>query len=217
MRSWKAVGQSPRAGAFLVEHSSETFGKDPENKVIKISFLLFWGVIHSYGSNFNNENTEIFPPCQSLQFPLFWPVTTIVHVRYSSPILFKNAHTSLLLPISQVVDYYSMFCTLLFFFFFKAFYLVLGYSWVTVLWFKWIVKGLSHTYICLIFSQTPFPSRLLHSIELYTCYTVGPCWLPILNIASHAIHVHPKLPNHCFHPSFPSAAVSSFLCTLLFN
>lgn len=150
MRSWKAVGQSPRAGAFLVEHSSETFGKDPENKVIKISFLLFWGVIHSYGSNFNNENTEIFPPCQSLQFPLFWPVTTIVHVRYSSPILFKNAHTSLLLPISQVVDYYSMFCTLLFFFFFKAFYLVLGYSWVTVLWFKWIVKGLSHTYPCIL-------------------------------------------------------------------
>ena len=49
--------------------------------------------------------------------------------------------------------------------------------------FKWIVKGLSHTYICLTFSQTPFPSRLLHSIELYMCYTVGPSWSSILNIA----------------------------------
>ena len=33
-------------------------------------------------------------------------------------------------------------------------------------------------------NQTPFPSRLLYKIEQSSlCYTVGPCWLSILNIA----------------------------------
>ena len=32
--------------------------------------------------------------------------------------------------------------------------------------------------------QTPLPSRLPHNTEQSSlCYTVGPCWLPILNIA----------------------------------
>ena len=32
--------------------------------------------------------------------------------------------------------------------------------------------------------QTPFLSRLLHNTEQSSlCYTVGPCWLSILNIA----------------------------------
>ena len=34
-----------------------------------------------------------------------------------------------------------------------------------------------------ILSQTPLPSRLPHNIEQSSlCYTVGPCWLPILNV-----------------------------------
>ena len=34
-----------------------------------------------------------------------------------------------------------------------------------------------------ILHQTPFPSRLLHNIDQSSlCYTVGPCWLSILNI-----------------------------------
>ena len=35
-----------------------------------------------------------------------------------------------------------------------------------------------------ILPQTPLPSRLPHNIEQSSlCYAVGPCWLPILNIA----------------------------------
>ena len=43
-----------------------------------------------------------------------------------------------------------------------------------------------------ILSQIFFPFRLLQNIEQSSqCYTVGPCWLSILNI----IHANPKLPN----------------------
>ena len=35
-----------------------------------------------------------------------------------------------------------------------------------------------------ILPQTPFPSRLAYSTEQSSmCYTVGPCWLSILNTA----------------------------------
>ena len=37
-----------------------------------------------------------------------------------------------------------------------------------------------------ILPQTPLPSRLPHNTEQNSlCYTVGLCWLPILNIAAH--------------------------------
>ena len=43
-----------------------------------------------------------------------------------------------------------------------------------------------------ILSQIFFPFRLLQNIKQSSqCYTVGPCWLSILNI----IHANPKLPN----------------------
>ena len=33
--------------------------------------------------------------------------------------------------------------------------------------------------------QTPLPSRMPHNIEQSSvCYTVGPCWLSIVNIAA---------------------------------
>ena len=33
-----------------------------------------------------------------------------------------------------------------------------------------------------ILSQIPFPFRLPHNIEQSSmCYTIGPCWLPVLN------------------------------------
>ena len=49
-----------------------------------------------------------------------------------------------------------------------------------------------------IFPKTPLSSRLPHNIEQSSlCYTVGPCWLPILNIP-----VHSQLPTIPFpHPS----------------
>ena len=43
-----------------------------------------------------------------------------------------------------------------------------------------------------ILSQIFSPFRLLQNTEQNSqCYTVGPCWLSILNM----IHVNPKLPN----------------------
>ena len=48
-----------------------------------------------------------------------------------------------------------------------------------------------------ILSQTLLPSRLPHNIEQSSiCYTVGPCWLSILNI--ECVHIHPKFPNYPF-------------------
>ena len=50
--------------------------------------------------------------------------------------------------------------------------------------------------------QTLLPFRLPHNIEQSSmCYTVGSCWLSILNIA---VHVHPKLdPVFWFFPFTP--------------
>ena len=40
-----------------------------------------------------------------------------------------------------------------------------------------------HTHVSIL-PQTPLPSRLPHNIEQSSlCYTVGPSWLSILNIA----------------------------------
>ena len=41
-----------------------------------------------------------------------------------------------------------------------------------------------HIYVSILF-QILFPFKLLHNIEQSSlCYTVGPCWLSILNIAA---------------------------------
>ena len=46
--------------------------------------------------------------------------------------------------------------------------------------------------------QTPRPSRLLHNIEQSSlCYTVGPCWLSILNVTVCICRSQGGLP---FHP-----------------
>ena len=40
-----------------------------------------------------------------------------------------------------------------------------------------------HIHVSILF-QILFPFRLLHNIEQRSlCYTVGPCWLSVLNIA----------------------------------
>ena len=40
-----------------------------------------------------------------------------------------------------------------------------------------------HTHVPILF-QIIFPFKLLHNIEQSSlCYTVGPCWLSVLNIA----------------------------------
>ena len=40
-----------------------------------------------------------------------------------------------------------------------------------------------------VLPQTPLPSRLPHNTEQSSlCFTVGPCWLSILNIAMHFVY-----------------------------
>ena len=52
--------------------------------------------------------------------------------------------------------------------------------------FRWTAKGLSLTYVCIHFPQTPLPSSLPHNTEQgSTCYTVSACWLSIFNTAGY--------------------------------
>ena len=66
----------------------------------------------------------------------------------------------------------------------KKFYFVLEYNWLTMLWVSGEQQGPSHTYTCIHSPPNSSSSRLPHNIEQNSlCYTVGPCWLSILNIA----------------------------------
>ena len=57
--------------------------------------------------------------------------------------------------------------------------------------------------------QTPLPSRLPLNIEQSSiCYTVGPCWLSVLNTA---ICTCPFQTNYVFPPSFPQTTINSSL------
>ena len=57
--------------------------------------------------------------------------------------------------------------------------------------------------------QTPLPSRLPRNIEQSSiCYTVGPCWLSVLNTA---ICTCPFQANYVFPPSFPQTTINSSL------
>ena len=67
---------------------------------------------------------------------------------------------------------------------FLTFYFIMEYSQLTV-----TVSGgqqkdsAIHIHVSIV-PQTPFPSGLPHNIEQSSlCYTVGPCWLSMLNIA----------------------------------
>ena len=63
--------------------------------------------------------------------------------------------------------------------------------------------------------KTPLPSRLPHDIEQsFMCYTVGPCWLSILNIAVCACRSQtPKLFLTTTHESFLTPGLQS--CPIL--
>ena len=50
--------------------------------------------------------------------------------------------------------------------------------------FGWTVKGLSHTYTCIHSPPNLLPPGLPHNIDQSSmCWTIGPCWLSILNTA----------------------------------
>ena len=60
----------------------------------------------------------------------------------------------------------------------------------------------------LILFQILFPFRLLHNIEQnYLCYTVGPYWLSILNIA---VCTYQSQTSYLSSPNFPPVTISSF-------
>ena len=62
--------------------------------------------------------------------------------------------------------------------------------------FKCIPKWFSYTYTYIYLFQNIFPFRLLQNIKQSSlCYTVGPCWLSILNIV-----VCMSIPNSQFIP-----------------
>ena len=85
---------------------------------------------------------------------------------------------------------------------FLIFYFVLGYSRLTV------SEG-AQPYIHMYPFFPKLPSRLPHNIKHSSlCWTVGPCWLSILN--RQCVHVHPKLPNCPFPTSLPLATISLF-------
>ena len=70
--------------------------------------------------------------------------------------------------------------------FYKEFFFsfVLDYNWLTGLWVSGEQQGPSHTYTCIHSPPNSSSSRLPHNIEQSSLrYTVGPCWLSILNIA----------------------------------
>ena len=50
------------------------------------------------------------------------------------------------------------------------------------------------THFSFVFPQTSLPSRLAHNIEQSSlCYAVGPCWLPMLNIAMCTCILNPPV------------------------
>ena len=67
-----------------------------------------------------------------------------------------------------------------------------------------------HIHVSILF-QILFPFRLLHNIEQSSqCYTVGPCWLSILNIA--VCTRQSQTPSLSLHPPFTltPGTISSF-------
>ena len=79
--------------------------------------------------------------------------------------------------------------------------------WVTKSW-TCLSDFNSHIHV-FIQLQTPLPSRLPDNIEKSSlCYTVGACWLSILNIAKYTCSS--QTPNYPLPPSLPPTTVSSF-------
>ena len=65
-----------------------------------------------------------------------------------------------------------------------------------------------HIHVSILF-QILLPSRLLHNIEQSSlCYTVGPCWLSILNIAVWTCQF--PTPNLSSPPPSPLVSISLF-------
>ena len=72
--------------------------------------------------------------------------------------------------------------------FFETFYFIWEYCGITMFFWFQIYSSDLGTHVSIL--QVFFPLRLLHNIEQRSlCYTVGSCWLYILNIAV------------CTHPS----------------
>ena len=100
----------------------------------------------------------------------------------------------------------------------KTFYFVLGYSWlpnnVVIVSGEQLRDSALHEQVSIV-PKIPHPSRLAHTIEqsftIQLYYTVGPCWLSILNIAvcTQSVSSVAQLcltlcnPMACSMPGFP--------------
>ena len=87
--------------------------------------------------------------------------------------------------------------------------------------FRWTAKWPSHTHTCI---HSPLPSRLPHNTEQsFMCYTGGPCWLSVLNIAvctcssqtSYQFQTVSFLVIHLFYNPVVICTTSSQLCMIL--
>ena len=75
--------------------------------------------------------------------------------------------------------------------------------------FRWTAERLSHTYTCPHAPPNSSPISAANNFELSSlCYTVGPCWLSILNIGG--VYVNPKLYNYSFSLSVLMRITDSF-------
>ena len=94
--------------------------------------------------------------------------------------------------------------------FFSPFYFILDNSWITMLCsfpvYSQVIQ--LYMYMCLFFRKFFFLVRLFHNNgQSSLCYTVGLCWLSILNLA---MCTYPSQTPYPFSPSVPLATISSF-------
>ena len=79
--------------------------------------------------------------------------------------------------------------------------------------FRCILRWFSYKYTWIYYFSNSDPIRLLQNIEQSSLfYTVGPCWLSILNILMSTSH--PKLPNYPSPTLFPLVTINSFSKTV---
>ena len=145
------------------------------------------------GSPENRANRNSSPP--------FNPSWVQVGQWSQCPRLLWPGYLVIVMTLVFIVTPVTMLCifTYLFISDFKLFILYWGIAdWQCCGSFRWIAKGLSHTHTCVHSPLNPLPARLAYNIELSSmCYTIGPWWSSILNIAVCA------WPSQTLQPSLP--------------
>ena len=138
--------------------------------------LLVWGLqFENYWCQYATQKSRATPPFIHIHLlPTYsWKRSTFTTALWSKR--FWNPENPHLNQGSQISICFS----------FSNFYFMLKYIQLACYGsFRCTTKRLIHTYICIPSPPTPLPSRLPHIEQSTLCYTLGPCWLSILNIAA---------------------------------